>query len=244
MTTIPSRMAGIGTCIASLLSQTEPPEKVFLCVPERYRRFEMPDPLPLEALDFDPRVEILRCARDDGPGTKILGSLDRIPRGQDVLLVLVDDDAEYHAHMLATFAAAFRQRPNAANSFYTFRYRGLTVGQGVDGFAIPANRLGGLRDFHASIRENASIFYVDDLWISYYLWMQSVPILSLRDKSGPTGLIRRIYNDVDALERQTGWFKRRRTMLRSRYFLLRKLELKGFSMRFMAFARRQFGRLY
>jgi hypothetical protein len=233
LTTIPSRMGGLHRCIASLEAQTLPPERIFLCIPQAYRRFETPDPLPFSASDLGKSVEIIRCG-DDGPGTKILGSLDCLPMEPNVLLVLVDDDAAYAPHMLATFVETFRARPDAASSFYVYRYRGLDVGQGNDGFALPALEIATLKGFHASVADNRHVFFVDDLWISFYLWMNSVPLLNLSAKSGPTGYIRQIYNDLDALERQSGPFTRRRAMSRSIWYLRLRLGLKGVLMRWRA----------
>ncbi len=230
LTTIPSRMGGLARCIASLEAQTLPPERIFLCVPQTYRRFETPEPLPFVASQLGTRIEVIRC-HDDGPGTKILGSLDRVPKEPNVLLVLVDDDAAYEPHMLATFAEAFRARPDAASSFYVYRYRGLDVGQGNDGFAIPAHTLRGLQDFHAKIRTHRHLFFVDDLWISFYLWMNNVPIQTLAAKAGPTGFIRQVYNDIDALARQTGEFTRRRAMSRSIWYLRLRFGAMGLWMR-------------
>ncbi len=233
LTTIPSRMQGLPCCIASLEAQTTPPERIFLCIPQTYRRFETPDPLPFTAADLGSSVEIIRCA-DDGPGTKILGSIDRLPPSPNVLLVLVDDDAEYEPHMLGAFAEMFRKNPGAAGSFHVYRYRGIDVGQGNDGFAIPVAKLAGLKSFHAKIRNNPYVFYVDDLWISFYLWMNSVPILNLSAMSGNAGFIRKVYNDVDALTRQTGTFTRRRTMSRSIWYLRFRLGVTGLLIRLRA----------
>jgi hypothetical protein len=234
LTTIPSRMQGLRRCIASLEAQTTPPERIFLCIPQTYRRFKTPDPLPLEAAALGSLVEIVRCA-DDGPGTKILGAIDRLPQEPDVLLVLVDDDAEYEPHMLGAFAEMFRKHPGHAGSFHVYRYRGINVGQGNDGFAIPVEKLAGLKGFHANIRDNPYIFYVDDLWISFYLWMNSVPIHNLTAMSGLSGYIRKIYSDVDALARQTGTFTRRRTMSRSIWYLQSRYGVSGLLMRLRAF---------
>ena len=238
LTTIPSRMGGIARCIASLETQTLAPERIFLCVPQTYRRFETPDPLPFSAAELGKSVEIIRC-NDDGPGTKILGSLDHVPKEPDALLVMVDDDAAYEPHMLATFAEAFRAKPRDASSFHVYRYRGIDVGQGNDGFAIPAHVLGGLRDFHAKFREHPYLFLVDDLWISFYLWMNSVPIQSLAAKAGRTGFIRDVYNDVDALAKLTGQFTRRRAMSRSIRHLRLRFGLEGIWMRLMHSVRRK-----
>lgn len=226
LTTIPSRMSGLARCISSLNAQTFKPERIYLCVPETYRRFETPKHLPFAAAEFGENVEVIRC-NDDGPGTKVIGSLERLPSDSNALLVLVDDDAHYEPHMLAVFAEIFGSKPEAASSFYVYKYRGIDIGQGKDGFAIPVGALSGLRDFHASIRQYRYLFYVDDLWISFYLWMNNIPVLSLAQKSGSTGYIRQVYNDVDALANQTGHYTRRRTMSRSLWYLLCRFGLKG-----------------
>lgn len=226
-------MQGLRRCIASLEAQTTPPERIFLCIPQTYRRFETLDPLPFKATELGSLVEIVPCT-DDGPGTKILGAIDRLPQVPDALLVLVDDDAEYELHMLGAFAEMFRKHPGDAGSFHVYRYRGINVGQGNDGFAIPVAKLAGLKGFHANIRDNPYIFYVDDLWISFYLWMNSVPIHNLTAMSGLSGYIRKIYNDVDALARQTGTFTRRRTMSRSIWYLRSRYGVSGLLKRLRA----------
>lgn len=221
LTTIPPRMAGIGRCIASLLAQETPPEKVFVCVPERYRRFETPDPLPFDLALFGERVELVRCPRDEGPGTKILGALDQIPDDPDCLLVLVDDDMEYRPHMLTVLAETFRKSPGAAASFHTYHYRRLTVGQGADAFALPAHHLDGLRAYADMALTCPSAFYVDDLWISYFLWLKRIPIVDLSNRRGPDGIYA-IYNDSRALNRESGVIGRKRVMRRTLWHLRRR----------------------
>lgn len=221
LTTIPPRMPGIERCIASLLAQTVLPEKILVCIPVRYKRFAVDDPLPLDLSRFGDRVEIIRCAEDFGPGTKLLGSFDRARQDKAALLVLVDDDMIYQPHMIETFARNFEANPRAAASFFTYRYRGLTTGQGADGFALPVGRLGGLWDFHRKISKCPEAFFVDDLWLSYFLWLNEVPIVDLSAMSGPHGYIFHIYNDVQALNREAGAFARRRVMRRTLWSLRR-----------------------
>jgi hypothetical protein len=234
LTTIPARASGLMRCLDSLMAQTHAPERIFLCVPRTYRRFPGAQPAPIDVDAFGGRVELVSCAEDFGPGTKILGALDKLPREANALLVLVDDDAIYEPHMLATFVRHFEANPDAAASFHVYRYRGHDIGQGVDGFAIPTRALVGLPAFHRAIRDNPSLFFVDDLWISFYLWMRRVPIRSLAAEAGPTGLIRVVHNDVEALERQKGLNSRRRTMLRSIWYLRRRFWLKGLYLRHRA----------
>lgn len=233
LTTIPPRMASLERCLDSLAAQTLRPERIFVCIPKAYRRFAMPDPLPFDLSRFGDLVEIVRPDQDFGPGTKLLGAVDRVPKDDDALLVLVDDDLSYRPGMLQTFADAFRERPDAAASFHVYRYRGLDVGQGADGFAIPAKVLAGIWPYHARVRKSAFAFFVDDLWISYYLWMNSVPIRSVAGRGGTGEGIYDVVNDAEALARQSGLFTRKRTMLRTRWFLRLRLGWQGLLMRAM-----------
>jgi hypothetical protein len=223
LTTIPPRMANIGACVQSLLDQTVAAEKIFICIPQTYRRFGSADPLPIDLSRFGARVELVRPAQDYGPGTKLLGSLDLVPRTPETLLVLVDDDMIYRPHMLATFRDHFATKPGSAASFHTYRYKGLPVGQGADGFALPASRLDGVREFHRAAAACPEAFFVDDLWTSYFLWLKRIPIVDLKDKVGTDGYIfLHIYNDAQALNREGGATARRRVMRKTYWHLARR----------------------
>jgi hypothetical protein len=216
-------MAAIEACVQSLLDQTVAAEKIFVCVPQNYRRFGDPDPLPFDLSRFGERVELVRPAQDYGPGTKLLGSLDLVPRTPEALLVLVDDDMIYRPHMLAGFRDHFAANPGSAASFHTYRYKRLNVGQGADGFALPASRLDGIRDFHRVASACPEAFFVDDLWISYFLWLKRIPIDDLKASAGAKEYIfEHIYNDAQALNREVGATARRRVMRRTYWHLARR----------------------
>ena len=75
ISTIPSRIKSIDKTINSLLSQTLKPDKIFVNIPNKYKRFKN----NIEEKDipnFSNEVEITRC-EDFGPGTKLLGSLKK-----------------------------------------------------------------------------------------------------------------------------------------------------------------------
>ena len=222
LTTIPPRLGNIETCVNSLLEQTAAPEKIFICIPRNYRRFGVPDPLPSELSRFGERVEIVRPSEDFGPGTKLLGAFDRIPRDPNVQLVLVDDDMIYRPYMLAAFGEHFSANPGSAASFYTYRYKGLPLGQGADGFALPASLLGGVREFYREAVKCPEAFFVDDLWISYFLWLKRIPIVGLEPRPGDQYIFQHIYNDAQALNRETGASARRRVMRRTYWHLGRR----------------------
>ena len=92
LTTIPQRVKNLSKSIESLLKQTQKPDKIFINVPLKYKRFSeiiKNDQIP----KFDNNIiEITRC-EDCGPGTKLLGSLDKFEKNS--LLILADDDHTY-----------------------------------------------------------------------------------------------------------------------------------------------------
>ena len=89
LTTIPQRIKDLNKTVQSLLKQSQKPDKIFINIPFKYKRFKEiinDDQIP----KFDNSiVEITRC-EDCGPGTKLLGSLDKFEKNS--LVILVDDD--------------------------------------------------------------------------------------------------------------------------------------------------------
>ena len=79
LSTIPQRLKNLYKAVESLLKQTRKPDKIFINIPLKYRRFSETiedDQIP----KFDNSiVEITRC-EDCGPGTKLLGSLDKFEK--------------------------------------------------------------------------------------------------------------------------------------------------------------------
>lgn len=108
LSSIPPRFSGLGPTLKSLLGQAVAPDEIRLYIPERYRRFpDWDGTLP----EVPPGITIARCDADFGPATKILPAL-RDGRGQDVELLLCDDDRIYDPGWTARFLAARRQHPD------------------------------------------------------------------------------------------------------------------------------------
>ncbi|MCR9136007.1 MAG: hypothetical protein NXI27_08435 [Alphaproteobacteria bacterium] len=229
LTTIPDRIAGIEPCIRSLQEQTVPPEAIFLCIPRTYKLHGSAAEVPASLINNYPLLKIVPCADDFGPGTKVLGSLDWVNKDADSLMVLVDDDSTYRDYMLEEFVSAFRADSDHAYSFYVSNYRGIHVGQGCDGFAIPATALKGLRSYFERIRDNEFAFFVDDLWISHYLQLNGMQAISLQKKIRRKGLSRgtiyETYNGVSALLHMKGKYKRWKCMAETRKFLKQEFGL-------------------
>jgi len=191
--TIPQRIKNLDKSIKSLLNQTKKPDKIFINIPFKYKRFSetiKDDEIP----KFDSSVvEITRC-EDCGPATKLLGSLDKLEKNS--LVILFDDDHVYENYMIEKFFYFYSKAPNNSYSFYVHPLGNFGIGQGADGFAINTNCLKGIKNFYDKVvKDYKELFLYDDLWISYFLYFfKKNKILSLRehlkkDKDGKPSLI-------------------------------------------------------
>ncbi len=191
--TIPQRIKNLDKSIKSLLNQTKKPDKIFINIPFKYKRFSetiKDDEIP----KFDSSVvEITRC-EDCGPATKLLGSLDKLEKNS--LVILFDDDHVYENYMIKKFFYFYSKSPNNSYSFYVHPLGNFGIGQGADGFAINTNCLKGIKNFYDKVvKDYKELFLYDDLWISYFLYFfKKNKILSLRehlkkDKDGKPSLI-------------------------------------------------------
>ena len=179
LTTIPQRIKNLNKSIESLLKQTKKPNKIFINIPKKYKRFrEIIDNDQIPKFN-DSAVEITRCG-DYGPGTKLLGSLNKFEK--DSLIILVDDDHVYEDYMIEKFFYFYSRAPNNAYSFYVHPLGNFGVGQGADGFAISSNSLDGVKKFYDEVvKTNKDLFIHDDLWTSFFLfYVKKAKILSLQ----------------------------------------------------------------
>jgi len=194
LTTIPKRLKNLKKSIDSLLNQTYKPNKIFINIPSRYKRFkETIEDKDIPRFD-NPIVEITRC-EDFGPGTKLLGSLDKFEKNS--LIILADDDHIYEDYMVEKFNYFFSKAPENAYSFYVHPLQNFGVGQGADGFAINSNYLKGIDKFYDQVvKKNDDLFIHDDLWTSFFLfYVKKVKILSLQShlKKNDSGKFSLIY---------------------------------------------------
>ena len=180
LSTIPQRINSLQKSVESLLKQTKKPDKIFINIPTKYKRFKE-NISDNEIPKFkDVSVEITRC-EDCGPGTKLLGSLKKIEKSS--LVILVDDDHLYENYMIEKFFHFYSAGPNNAYSFFVYPLEKFPVGQGADGFAINTNHLDGIKNFYEKIVKNYNdLFLNDDVWISYYLYfLKKIKIFSLQN---------------------------------------------------------------
>ena len=175
---IPHRIKYLNKTIDSLLKQSKKPDKIFINIPYKYRRFsEIIEDNQIPKFK-NSIIEIIRCD-DYGPGTKLLGSLNKLKR--DSLIILVDDDNIYEDYMIEKFYYYYSKVPDNSYSFYVHPLGNFGIGQGADGFAINTNYLIGIKNFYESIvSDYKELFLYDDLWISYFLtFIKKNKILSL-----------------------------------------------------------------
>ena len=179
LTAIPQRIKHLNKTIESLLNQTQKPDKIFINIPLKYKRFnEIIDDDQIPKFD-DKIIEITRC-EDYGPGTKLLGSLNKLEKNS--LIILADDDNIYEDYMIEKFYHYYSIAPENAYSFYVHPLGNFGIGQGADGFAINTNHLKGIKKFYdIVVKDYKELFLYDDLWISYFLYyFKKNKILSLR----------------------------------------------------------------
>ena len=166
ISTIPQRIKNLNESVKSLLNQTLKPDKIFINIPFKYRRFsETIENKQIPKFDNN-FVEITRC-EDSGPGTKLLGSLNKLEKNS--LLILADDDHTYEDYMIEKFFYFYSKTPNNAYSFYVHLLGNFGIGQGADGFAINTNHLAGIDNFYNKVvKDYKELFLYDDLWISLF----------------------------------------------------------------------------
>ena len=197
ISTIPQRLKHLKESVHSLLNQTRKPDKIFVNIPYKYKRFrETIEDNQIPKFDSS-IVEVTRC-EDCGPGTKLLGSLNKLEKNS--LLILADDDHTYEDYMIEKFFYFYSKAPNNAYSFYVHPLGNFGIGQGADGFAINTNNLNGIKNFYDKvIKDYKELFLYDDLWISYFLYFfKKNKILSLQEhlkknKDGKQLLIYKIH---------------------------------------------------
>ena len=118
ISTIPQRIKNLNDSVESLLNQTKKPDKIFINIPFKYERFkETIQNNEIPKFD-DSKVEITRC-EDCGPGTKLLGSLNKFKKNS--LVILADDDHIYEDYMIEKLYYFYSKAPNNAYSFYQLK---------------------------------------------------------------------------------------------------------------------------
>jgi len=167
LTSIPPRFSTINKTINSLNNQTKRADKIFLNIPYNYERYLNQNFDITKINNTYNNLEITRC-EDFGPGTKLLGSLDKIFKYDYV--ILVDDDHIYNKEMLNFFYEKGLKDLDKAYSFCVYNIEDCKIGKGADGFMINTKFLKNILNFYLkNIKDNPKLFFNDDLWISIFI---------------------------------------------------------------------------
>lgn len=207
--TLPSRIANMRPTIESLLEGDLVPDRILVIVTEYSARekcgYAIPDFLRDERFTRG-IVEVVVASRDWGPGTKLLGALERLE--EPCLLVLADDDVAYAGGFLSALVERQAADHGSSFSYFTYRTNGLTVGQGCDGFSFFSPNLDGIRAFFDDHVAGSSLQFHDDLWISFFLFSRDIRIQNVS-----SGRDARVYQQIifdDSLRDLTGYASRDR----------------------------------
>lgn len=109
LSSIPPRFDKLGPTLDCLLRQTAKIDRIIVYIPAQYRRFPDWDRVLPEVPEG---VEIHRCEADLGPATKVLYAAREF-RGQDIDILLCDDDRRYKPHWAKAFVDARADHPDA-----------------------------------------------------------------------------------------------------------------------------------
>ena len=225
LTTLPTRIDNINETIISIKNQTQKPDKIFLNLPHTFRRFpkiKFTDIQIQNLYKFD--IEITRC-NDYGPGTKLLGSLDKIINEYDCV-ILLDDDHIYHKEVIEIFIENFKKE-RINYSYFINKVFNIKYGQGADGILFNTKLLSDVYKFYEkNVHKNKNLFLDDDFWYSLYIYFEKKSrIVSLsKEFSIKTGeniiYSKNFNNNINALnqnEHKSGFFFNRRKIQKIEY---------------------------
>lgn len=169
-TTIPERLENLEPTIKSLVNQSYPIQKIFVNIPygkskRSGKKYYVP-----KYLSKYKQVEVTR-GKDLGPGTKILGSLHKIP--QDGYVLVVDDDRIYKQKHLKHLIEKFNTTKYDAIGHINILTKEL---YGFTGYLAKRNILNGLYEYFENIPNVC--YYVDDIWVSEYIRKHNYKIKS------------------------------------------------------------------
>jgi hypothetical protein len=167
MSTIPSRIKNISRTLEKIKNQTLQPDKIFLNIPYKYKRFKDAQIKEQDLIDIEKDNLVINRCEDFGPGTKIMGSLEKI-KNYDCVIIL-DDDHIYDENIFSIFIEEFKK--NKINySFYLNKIFSIKMGQCADGFLVNTNLLDDISKFYERyVKKNKNMFMDDDLWLAIYL---------------------------------------------------------------------------
>jgi len=197
-TTSPSRIDKTDKTLYSLKEQTYPLDYILLNIPEKFARTNESYTIP-NFIKKDKQIVINKIDKDYGPATKLVGAILRIPKDEDVWIVVHDDDQMYLQETINEYTKyidgndqnkkicytvsgfAFDKNYNVIKKHENFSR--LQVAEGFTTFCVHRSLFED--DFIPYINDaltNKDAFQSDDLIISNYIAKKGVSIYLINNK--------------------------------------------------------------
>jgi hypothetical protein len=226
MTTIPSRLDKIAPTLCSILSQTRRVDEIRLNIPYKSLKGEEYN-IP-ECFSKFKHIKIYRQEKDLGPSTKLLPTLKDERKSN---IIVIDDDMIYGSRLVNLLVTSFnRHQEKDVITYYgrnrqdckLTRARKFLRGDryvyllfGCGGYILRGDMLPKeVFDYEKGPKEAK---YVDDNWISGWLWMNGIKVYTLgmhkgtmyipnRKALGTTALCKTVNQDDRNLIIVDEWF--------------------------------------
>ena len=230
LTTIPSRFNNVHKTIESLVHQTYTPTKVFLNIPRQYVRFPeqtiADEDIEKLKSQFSDILCVNRVDKDYGPGTKLVGIPDYVIQ-EDAFVIIVDDDVHYNSYMIEGHMKTYMKdrelsRPvkKVYGTDFVDMYGKFQMIQVVGSMGIPSGSLKHFKMYAIFISNFETLFFVDDLWITYYFVKKGYEISKVAPIEGVEVSPNTFTTTIDGLV-LLGGSLRRGKLLQEGYFILR-----------------------
>ena len=189
LTSIPSRFQYLPQIVEKLLEQEGSPT-VYVCIPDRYKRF--PDVEVVPPVFNSDRVKVLR-GPDYGPATKFIAPALAVP--DDEKIVYVDDDTDY-PRCLARVLSMFRDGVWGLSGFIFSEYFSgkvsranmeVDVIEGYGGVCIQAKII---KNNLQKFLELIELTCMDDMVMSNVLKYLKVPVRTVVSPVCHVGMVR------------------------------------------------------
>jgi hypothetical protein len=128
---------------------------------------------------------------DYGPGTKLVGALEKnlIKFEDDNLYIIVlDDDSLYKKDLITSFEkhnkSNFNKIKFASAETHSRDTNNIKIGKGNAGMYIKSNLLKKFIDYFNKIKNLDYVLYHDDIYISYYFYLDNIIVYDTRQGAG------------------------------------------------------------
>uniref|UniRef100_A0A6C0B1K7 Glycosyltransferase n=1 Tax=viral metagenome TaxID=1070528 RepID=A0A6C0B1K7_9ZZZZ len=132
LTTSPKRLPLLGTTLDSIISQNVKPKQIIVNIPKIFKRTgeEYLDPISIFGDTYKDYVIWNSDCEDDGPITKLQGTLKQIEETEDVWIITIDDDIRYLQYTLELYMTTVLRVGDSK-----------TMAYGLSGFVWDKNRI-------------------------------------------------------------------------------------------------------